>query len=332
MNKPITIRDLAQLAGVSVATISRALSGSNRVSDETRTRIEALAKQYSFEPSSAARSLTSRSTGLIGILIDDIANPFFVQVVKGVEAALEGTGRCIIIASSNWDPEREAEIARSFIRNRVDGVVIAPTSEASEAVALFKRHGLPYVLANIRGEEDESYVCGDNEFGGGLAAEHLLARGVERLVYLVGFPHQTASDRVRGLRAAVEGAGRTDIELIEARGLRTFTEGYEGAAALVARHRLDKGRSGVFALNDIVAAGFLKALMELKIAVPETLALVGFDDIALTDMLVRPLTTVAQPKEEMGRAAASILLSMLAEPGRPAEARILKPHLIVRST
>lgn len=320
------------MAGVSVATVSRALSGSNRVSTATRARILELARENSFEPSQAARSLTSRSTGLIGVIIDEIANPFFVQVVKGIETALESSGRCLLVASSNWVAEREAEIVRSFVRNRVDGVIIAPTSEDSEAVGILKHHGLPYVLVNIRGAAGDSYVCCDNVLGGRLAAEHLLARGIERLVYLVGFPHQSAYDRVRGLKEAVEEAGRGDLELIEARDIRTFSEGYEGAASLVARHRLDRGGAGVFALNDTVASGFLKALVELKIQVPETLALVGFDDIALTDILIRPLTTIAQPKEEMGRVAAEMLLARLADPERRPEALVLKPRLIVRAT
>jgi len=333
MKQTITIKDLAKLAGVSVATVSRALSGSNRVSDETRVRIEDLAKKYSFEPSAAARSLTLKSTGLIGVLIDDITNPFFVHVVKGVESCLEGTGRRMIVASSNWEAKKEVEVARDFVRNRVDGVIVAPTSERSEAIELFRRHSLPYVLVNIRGGASESFVCCDNELGGRLAAQHLIARGIERLVYLVGFPHQTAADRVKGVCQAVAALGRSDIELIEEKGIRNLNEGYETAPALVAKHKLDNGRAGVFALNDTVACGFLKALIELRIDVPETLALVGFDDISLSDILVRPLTTVSQPKEEMGRIATEMLLTRLKAPDAPPPpGRILKPRLIVRST
>ena len=315
-----------------MATVSRALSGSSKVRSDTRERIVELARLHAFEPNSAARSLTSKSSGLVGVLIDDIANPFFVQVVKGIEAELAGSGLSLIVASSGWDAEREFELARGFVRNRVDGVIVAPTSGDSPALDLIRKKGLPLVLVNFRGGPGDCWVCGDNRAGGRLAAEHLLARGFDRLLCLVGHPHQTASDRLDGFRAAVGDSGRSDVALAVEEGIRDFQEGHSAGAALVVRHRLDKGRTGVFAFNDSVASGFLKAMIELGIAVPGNVGLVGFDDIALTDMLIRPLTTIFQPKEEMGRAAASILLRISGTGGREPEGKSLAPRLVQRST
>jgi len=331
-DKTITIRDLAKIAGVSTATVSRALGDSESIREETRVKIIRLAREHNFEPSAVASSLSSRRRNIIGILIDDIANPFFVQVVKGIEAELDDMGYSMIIASSNWNPQKEEELVRTLIRNRVAGVVIAPIDENSESLNLLRRHGINFVVINSRGKKGDSFVCTDNIKGGRLAANHLIAKGVRRLAYLVGFPHSSGEDRVKGMKLAIEEAGRADIELIECRGVKTFEEGYESAASIIARHKLDLPGSGIFALNDVVAAGFLKASVELNIRIPENLSIIGFDDIFFSNLFRIPLTTVLQPKEEMGSLAIHMLLKKIEEDDVMTMEQVLQPHLVVRGT
>lgn len=328
----ITIRDLARLASVSIATVSRALAGSPQVKDATRARILALAREHHFEPSAVARSLSSSRSTIIGVLIDDIANPFFVQVVKGIERGLESTGYSLTVASSNWDAGKEEDLVRTMIRNRVAGLIVAPTADNAAALEILRQSCLPFVVVNARGAPGDAFICTDNFHGGYLAGSHLIARGVKRIALLVGFPHPSADNRLAGFQAAVRDSGRTDLELVTCRDVRTFEEGYERAAALIAKHRLDLPASGVFALNDVVAAGFLKAAVELNIPIPGHLALIGFDDIFFAELFRFPLTTVQQPKEEMGGLAVQSLLERIADPQQPPATTVLAPRLIVRTT
>ena len=331
-NDNITIRDLAKLAGVSTATVSRALAGSDKVKEETRDKIIELARRNNFEPSAVASSLSSQKRNIIGILIDDIANPFFVQVVKGIEKEIDNSNYSMIIASSNWDPQKEIELVRTMIRNRVAGVVIAPTDDDSEALDLLRRYGMPFVVINSRGKKGDTFICTDNLKGGYLAANHLIARGINRLVYLVGFPHSSSGERVSGLKKAVRESGRSDIDVIECPQVRTFEEGYESAASIISRYRLDLPLSGLFALNDVVAAGFLKGAVELNIPIPDNLSIIGFDDIFFANLFRIPLTTVMQPKEEMGKIAVEALLKIIEDETIEPLGRILQPRLIVRDT
>lgn len=330
----VTIADIANIAGVSTATVSRVLADSPKVKPDTHARVQKVISELDYEPNHLARSLSTASTSNIGVVLEDIANPFFVEVALGIESVLRPAGYSMFLTSSAWDREKEDELVRKLVRNRVDGLIIAPIDPCGETVQLLKRREVPFVLLNASSEDPAvSWVNADNFHGGRLAARALVNTPSEVLISLFGFPHQTSERRRDGFAHGVrEYGGRDAIAYHPLDEVYNFEAGYACVPELIAREHVHEIPTGIFALNDDVALGVIAALLDHGISVPQQVSVVGYDDIASAKRNQVPLTTIAQPKLQMGELAARSLLLQLSdvEADKPAEQYELLPKLVER--
>jgi DNA-binding LacI/PurR family transcriptional regulator len=323
--------DIASEAGVSKATVSRALSNPAIVNPETRRTILEIMKRHSFVPNGLARGLAGTPTGIIGVVIDELANYFFIEVTEGIDSVVSEKDYSIQLSSSKWVPEREEKLVRSLISNQVDGVLIAPVSPDSAAIAILKDSGMPFVVINcIPQDPDVAFVSADNRKGGRLVAEYVNAslRGRQTIV-VSGYEHQSMLDRLRGFAESFD-PSRGDF--VHYPDIRTYEEGYELVPLLLARNALRTVASTIFVLNDNVAIGIIARLLELGVSVPEQVAVIGYDDIRLASFCRVPLSTVSQSVWDIGRLAATSLLSSIDDPDSSPERRLIEPRLIIRQS
>jgi LacI family transcriptional regulator len=306
-----TITDVARRANVSTATVSRVLSGGGGARAETRERVLAAARELDYRPSGVARSLRQRATRTLGLIVTDIENPFFPQLVRNVEDAARDRGYAMLLCNASEDPEREAGYLELLVDRWVDGVVIAASSLGVRHREWLLAADLPIVLVNsVDHELDLPTIASDSTMGGGIAAEHLLELGHRRLgLITAGARNLDAPDRLAGARAALRAAGiptsSEHVVVAEA----TVAGGERAAAAILAK---DPAVTGLIAYNDLTAIGAMRAIRSSGRRVPDDVSVVGFDDVSLAAYVDPALTTVAQSTAEMGRWAVDQLTRRLA--------------------
>lgn len=328
----ITIKDVAQRAGVSVTTVSRVINHSGYVGETAQERVTKAMEELNFQPSHLARGLVSGKTSTIGLLIPDVTNPFFSDIARGIEDAAIANGYTTILCNSDWKREREI-MYLDILRSRwADGVIIAGSRSGEEAINKATA-GLPVVLVDRQASPRRSSVWMDNEKGGRLATSHLVNIGCRHLVHISGPEDSPAANARRlGFETVVtESRARYSSlrgELIQ--GNFRYEGGYEiGLSLLRSKDRPD----GIFAANDLMAVGILQAARFCGIEVPDELAVVGYDNIALSDYVFPSLTTISQPGYAMGRAAFQLLLNQLTLGGNyKAEQQEFEPQLILRGS
>ncbi len=332
MGRHLTMNDIARIANVSVATVSRVLANAPNVRAETRDRVLQAVASNHYEPSHIARSLSTRKTHTLGVVIDDMANPFFMELAKGVESVLREGGYTMLLTSSNWDVNEERELVRTLVRNRVDGVLIAAVDPESDAVTFLREAGVPFVLVNCCSESDEiSYIAGDSYAGGRLAGECLLRTPVEQCLCLIGVPHQSTEERTQGFIDAITAHGKAqDLEVYH--DVHTFEDGYNIAARIIALHRVHTVETGIFASNDFVAMGVVDGLLDHGLRVPQQVSVIGYDNIEFAKRYRVPLTTINQPKKTMGELAAAELIRLVEDREYRGRRLLLSPRLVIRQS
>lgn len=324
----VTIKDVARAAGVSAATVSRALATGERVRPETRERVRQAASALGYEPNPVARGLITGRTGNIGLIVPDLANPFFPGVVKGMQARAREVGMAVFVADTDEDPKAEFALVRA-LSQQVDGVVISSPRMSEDELRLAATQ-TRLVLLNRRLGRIPS-VTVDNVGGVRQAVAHLVALGHRRIGYVEGPRTSWANrERLRGMRAM---AAASEIDLVE---LGSFLPQFEGGVA-AADQVLASGVSAVVAYNDLVALGLLSRFTARGVDVPGRISIVGCDDIVASSMVHPALTTISLPKEMTGRAGVDMLLQLLENPDQtgargPASRRELPAHLLVRGS
>jgi LacI family transcriptional regulator len=319
---PVTIKDVARVAGVSPSTVSRALTTPALVQAETRARVERAAAELGYQPNRAARGLITGRTGNIGLIVPDLTNPFFPGVVKGVQSRARESDFSVFLADTDEDPTAEAGLVRALSK-QVDGIVLCSPRMTEEDLRSVIGE-TPVVMLNRRVGPIPAITI-DNVDGIRQAVAHLAALGHRRIAYVAG-PRLSWSnkERARALRSSTNAAG---IDLIEIGNFAPQFAGGVAAADLV----LAAGVTAVIAYNDLVALGLLNWFATRGVKVPEAISVMGFDDIVLSQMVSPSLTTVAQPQEQIGRAGVDMLLQLLEDPDRAAAARRELPsQLMVR--
>jgi len=301
-----TIADVAARAGVSTATVSRVLSGLGGASTETQGRVLEAARELEYRPSEVARSLKRRSTQTLGLVITDIENPYFPELVRAVEDAARALGYTVLLCNAADDPEREAAYLDLLADRRVDGLIIASSSLGVRHAEWLAAPPVPVVLVNTAAPDSGlPTIMSDNRAGGQLAAEHLLSLGHRRFGYLLPPPRNVdAPARLEGARSAIRAARLDRDALITASGEPTVAGGEVATAAILERA---PATTGFLAYNDLMAIGALRALRACGRSVPASASVVGFDDVALATYVDPPLTSIAQRTEEMGRWAVARL-------------------------
>lgn len=319
------IKDIAERAGVSVATVSRALSGSSLVTDETRQRINALARELNYRPNVSARNLRTRRSMSVLLVVRDVGNPFYLEILKGVEATAREAGYAVLMGNTENDPDREVEYFNMLRDGHADGMILMtgklPPPEPGESADLSH---LPVVIAleMIEGS-GFPHVQIDNVAAAEAAVDHLIALGHRRIAHIAGpLPEVMALRRRDGYRAAMEAAGLAVPEGYEVRGDYLLESGEACVSDLFA---LPEPPTAIFAANDEMAYGAIHALRRLGRDVPGDVSVVGFDDLYLSKAFYPPLTTVSQPRADIGRTAMSQLLNVLSDGDAAAEPAIVLP-------
>ncbi|MFJ9387825.1 LacI family DNA-binding transcriptional regulator [Nocardioides sp. NPDC101246] len=330
------IGDVAALAGVAQGTVSNVLNHPERVSAATRGKVERAMAMLGYVPNQIARSLAVGASSSVGLVLSDLSNSLFIDIARGAETAVAQTGAGLLLANTNSELEREQRYLQMFAQSRVAGMMIT-LNDASHYTAIAKvvPPTTPIVMLNYRA--DPGHFCSvsvDNEHGGYLAAQHLIDLGRRRLAFVGGPDELTpVHDRELGFRRAVEGVGVTS-EVIRPRRVNR-ADGWQVGADLVDRTPADRP-DAVFAASDLLAAGLLQALTSRGIRVPEDVAIVGYDNNQAAWDSPVPITTIAQPGEEMGRLGAEMVAEEV-ETDRGASAhshraKVLHPSLVVRES
>jgi LacI family transcriptional regulator len=326
---PATIRDVAREAGVSVATVSRVFNNSGPVRSETRQRIEGVALRLRYSPNSAARSLSTRQTETIGVLLPDLHGEFFSEVIRGIDQLVQREGWHLLVSSSHND-RAEIEAALRAMRGRVDGLLVMSPDLDAGALTENLPVNLPVVLLNCEVDGGAYDSLNIDNYGGSLAVtRYVLSRGHERIGVIAGPPrNHDAQERLRGNRAAMRAAGLELRPVQVVQGDFSEESGYRGAALLLEN---EERPTAMVAGNDSMAIGALSALSEAGVRVPEDMVVVGFDDIPIARYVTPPLTTVRVPIAELGSMAAGRLLKALHEgQDRDRVQQLLPTELVTR--
>ncbi len=307
-----TIADVARRARVSTATVSRVLAGRGRARPETRERVFEAARDLGYRPSGVARSLRQRATRTLGLIVTDIENPFFPQLVRAVEDAARDLGYAILLCNADDDPERESAYLELLVDRWVDGVVIAASSLGGRHREWLVDAQLPIVLVNSTDLQiGLSTIASDNYAGGALAARHLAELGHTRFGLIAAPPRNIDGPaRLAGARDTLAAAGIDDDRVLVATDDAGVAGGERAAAEILGR---DAGVTALVAYNDLMAIGAMRAIRAAGRRIPSDVSVVGFDNVDLSAYVDPPLTTVAQATSEMGHWAVTQLAAELAD-------------------
>lgn len=326
-----TIREVAERAGVSISTVSHVINQTRFVSPELRGRVTDAMRELSYRPNAVARSLRSGKSLTIGLMLPDSSNPYFTEIARGIQDAAMARGFTVLVGNTDGDLDKEALYSEILLEKQVDGVIMIAAGHSGRHIEDLRRRGIP--IAVVDRDSPESHVDSvqiDNRLGGVLATRHLLDLGHARIACIAGSTDVYPSyDRVYGYLQAMQEAGvDPDAAYIVNGGFRA-DGGYEAAMQLLA---LPLPPTAVFACNDMMAIGALGAVTQRGLRCPDDISLVGFDDIQLARYTNPPLTTISQPKVEMGQEATQLLIQRMAERTLPARSIKLEASLVLRNS
>ncbi|CAI8995731.1 LacI family DNA-binding transcriptional regulator [Pseudomonas sp. YuFO20] len=325
-----TIKDVAALAGISYTTVSHVVNKTRPVSEEVRVKVEAAIKTLDYVPSAVARSLKAKTTATIGLLVPNSLNPYFAELARGIEDYCERNGYCVILCNSDDNPDKQRSYLRVLLEKRIDGLIVASAGGDSGLAQGLANVRTPMVIVDRALEGvDADLVRIDHEYGAYLATRHLLELGHRDIATISG-PATTsvAQMRLAGFCRALAEAG---LSVAPERMLEsdfTSTGGYSAAATLLEHNP----PSAIFAANDMIGFGVLRAAAERNIRVPTDLSVIGFDDIQMSRYVYPALTTVGQSILQLGEMAAGVLLRRIATPTLSTEQRIVTPSIVMRES
>lgn len=329
----ITIYDIAERAGVSIATVSRVFSGRSRVADATRERVFAVARELGYEPNVSARSLARQSTRVVAAVVPMLTSYFFMEVIRGVQDRLSEIDYDLLVYASRAPEEVDNQLSRAIQKGRADGILLCSTPLTDSRVRTLGACGLPVVLVDSSHPDFDS-VSVNNRDGGYDATRHLLDQGYERIALIAPNPISVpAVERRKGYEAALREAGRpVDTRLIVT-SKEVEQHGFTREAGYAAMQKLldlPVRPDAVFAASDVQALGALWAAHDAGLHVPDDVGLIGFDDIRTSAYV--GLSTLSQPMYDMGKLAIDKLIQRIAEPERPVSCTTFSAQLIVRET
>jgi LacI family transcriptional regulator len=325
-----TIYDVARLAGVSTATVSRALNDTGQVAEAKRIAIDAAVEQLGYRPNTIARSLVTRSTQTIALLLPEITNPFYAELVTGIQQLTLERDYTMLLCTTDFDPEQEERYLRLLRAKHVDGALVDGLVLPPERIARFVEDGFPIVcLDRDVNSPAVPLVQVDNRMGARMATEHLLALGHKRIAHIMGAPARISEERLLGYQGALSQAGVAPDSSLVALGNFTESGGHDAMQALLTA---ETGLTAVFAANDLSAIGAMNAIVASGRSVPADISIVGFDDLRLAQYTSPPLTTIRQPAGEIARHSTELLLGMIAGRKPHKLHHLFTPELVVRSS
>ena len=333
-SRSASVKDVAAAAGVSLGTVSNVLNRPDRVSPETREKVQRAMLDLGFVRNESARQLRAGTSRTLAYVMLDAANPFFTDVSAGIDEAAEAAGLSLVLCNSRNSAEREASHLTLLEQQRVQGLLVTPIDPDSPTLDEVARRGTPVVVVD-RTRADQSFcsVAVDDVLGGKLAIEHLVDRGHTRVAYVGGPAHLgQVRDRLEGAREAWAAAGRPDdsLTVVETSAM-TVAEGREAGARL-AGLPVRRRPTAAFCVNDLLALGLLQHAISSGVRVPEELGIVGYDDIEFAAAAAVPLTSVRQPRQLLGRTAAELVLDEATNPDHTHRQVLFTPELVARSS
>lgn len=328
----VSIRDVAERAGVSVGTVSNVLNRPDRVSVNVVSRVHDAIRDLGYVRNDAARQLRAGRSSSVGLVVLDARNPFFTDIARGAEDEAAEHGVSVLLGDSDENPAREAAYLDLFEEQRARGVLVSPLGDISERLERLRAHGTPVVLVDRHADGALSSVSVDDVAGGRTATSHLLGLGRRRVAFVGGpLGIRQVADRLVGAREAVDAVAGASIEVLEGAALSVL-EGRRMGEQLLARPPAERP-DAVFAANDLLAVGLLQALvMRGAMRVPQDVAIVGFDDIDFSSATVVPLSSIRQPSRLIGQTALRILLEEADDPDLAPRQVVFQPELVIRES
>ncbi len=336
MELPVSIRDVATRAGVAVGTVSNVLNRPQIVAEATRERVFRAIDELGFVRNESARQLKAGASRTVGLVVLDVANPFFTDVARGVEDAANAADLAVILCNTDGDKAKEARYLDLLDEQRVRGLLITPVSVRNDRLQRIRARGTAVVLLDQPSRvRDQCSVAVDDVLGGELATGHLIDRGHRRIAF-VGGPEgiRQVRDRhdgaVRALQNAPGGKRGRKLQRLTRAGLSS-AEGRQAGAEIAAMPAKTRP-TGVFCANDLLALGVLAEVLQRGLRVPEDLAIVGYDDIEFASSTHIPLSSVRQPRHELGVRAAELLVDEISNLDHKHEHLLFKPELVIRAS
>jgi LacI family transcriptional regulator len=326
-----TIRKVADLAGVSTATVSHVINDTRAVSGALTTRVLNAMEQLDYQPDIIARSLRRRETLTVGLIVPSIEIPFFARVAAGIEAAANDVGYSVILCNTGWSLSREVHYLNNLLARRVDGLLCISLAMSAEHIAPVLRRRTPVVIfeRTMPGVEVDAVEI-DNVQGAFDATAHLLDLGHRRVGCITGLPNSNLNEeRIHGYRQALTERGIPFDPSLLRMGDYTAAAGVRESLALL---RLPQPPSAIFAFNDLMAMGVIQAVQERGLRIPADVAVIGFDGLAITEHCYPPLSTIEQPVAEMSAAAIALLLDRIKGGASPARVQTFAAKLVTRTS
>jgi LacI family transcriptional regulator len=326
-----TIRDVAKLAGVSVATVSHVVNGTHFVSEPARERVINAMRALDYQRNEVARSLRRGRTLTLGLVLPDSANPFFAEIGRSIESAAASQGYSVILCNTYGDINKERSYVDLLLAKQVDGIIVDTEEKHGQGLAARFPYQLPVVLVDREIPENPfDTVVTDNQRGARLATEHLISLGHRRIGCITGPHHLTSSvQRLSGFRQALAEAGLSDTEDLIFHGDFRPPSGLAGFQNLI---NLPEPPTAIFACNDMMALGVLRAALEAGVRVPQDLAVAGFDDIEIGQFVYPSLTTIAQQKDEIGLRTIQRIVELISGDEKGPQTILVPPRLITRES
>ncbi|AIJ08184.1 MULTISPECIES: ribose operon transcriptional repressor RbsR [Edwardsiella] len=327
-----TMKDVARLAGVSTSTVSHVINNNRFVSDSVRQRVLEAVQQLNYAPSALARSLKMNQTHTLGMLVTTSNNPFFAEVVRGVERSCYERGYSLILCNTEGDPARMSQSMETLLQKRVDGLLMMCTENFRPAQEMIARYpALPTVMMDWALFDGQNDIIQDNSFlGGQIATRYLIERGYTRIACLAGPKDKSPScQRLEGFLYEMKQAALPVPPEYILFGDFEFAGGVQAMKQLLT---LPTPPHALFTGNDAMAVGVYQVLFEAGLRVGDDVAVVGYDDIELARYMSPPLTTIHQPKDELGELAVDTLVHRLKHPTREPQTLVLTPQLIERGS
>lgn len=329
-----TLKEVAQLAGVSITTVSRVMNDSGKVNPDTLQRVQRAMRKLGYQPNRVAQRLrtTKGQSKMLGLIIPDIQNQFYSSIVRGIEDVAYDKNYAVILCNSDENPNKERFYLDVLQSESVDGVILPPIHQHGKVVEGLIESGVPVVCVDrklVRERVDTVVI--NNEKGGYMAVEHFIALGHKRIAILSSSPQFSSfEERQRGYEQALADHGlEVDPKLIKEGDPRSSGNARELTKELLA---LEDAPTAIFATNNLMTLGLLEAVNEAKLKIPGDISAIGFDDMPWAKAVTPPLTVIRQPGYEMGRRAAELMFQRIADPMREQVQIIMEPDIIVRES
>ncbi|HEX4500679.1 MAG TPA: ribose operon transcriptional repressor RbsR [Scandinavium sp.] len=327
-----TMKDVARLAGVSTSTVSHVINKDRFVSEAITEKVNAAIKSLNYAPSALARSLKLNQTRTIGMLITASTNPFYSELVRGVERSCFERGYSLVLCNTEGDEQRMNSNLETLMQKRVDGLLLLCTETHQPSPEIVQRYpSIPTVMMDWAPFDGDSDLIQDNSLlGGDMATQYLIDKGYTRIACIAGPLDKTpARLRLEGYQAAML---RSGLPVVEGYIITSDFEFGGGLTAMQSLLALPVPPQAVFVGNDAMAVGVYQALYQAGLSIPKEMAVVGYDDIELAAFMTPPLTTIHQPKDELGELAIDVLIHRMAQPGQKQQRVQLTPELVVRGS